>query len=465
MANKPISFNDVNSSTVGAQLMPYFYMKKALIDVKEKFLWSQLSNSLNMPKHMGKTIKGYVHYPLIDDRNLNDQGIDAAGKSTNMLVVIDIADNKSGYARKRVRGHGANAGAALTDAKKRFEEYCKENRIWNTSYDDTKTQLEAKGWVITEHSAVPDFGNFWGSSKDIGVIQGRYPALSEQGGRVNRVGWTRLTREATMNHFGFFMEYTRDSMNFDTEADLYQNITNSALEAASEVYEKMIQIDLLNGAGVTIYGGDATATSELNEASTLTYNMLVRLEKILNDTNCPKNTTLIKGSSLVDTRTIAAARYIYIGSELKPTLYAMKDMHDRPAFVPVHQYADAGNIAKGEIGSIGGFRFIEVPDMVHWGGAGGDATGHETFYHTNGKFDVFPAIVVGSGAFTTIGFQGGGNGSSKFEVISKKPGRETAGFEDPYGTKGFWSIQWWYGTLINRPEHIAVIKLTAPALI
>lgn len=462
--NNPISYNTGKDSSVGTQLIDFHYLKKALIDKKNKFVWSQLSDSISMPKHSGKTIRRYKHLPILDDRNINDQGIDATGASTKQSVTISIVDNKN-WVKKHVVGYGTDATEALNNAKKRAEEYFKQLNIFTINYASTKAALEAKGYIITEHEAVPDYGNLYGSSKDIGTIVGKYPALSEQGGRVNRVGWTRQTQEATMSDFGFFMEYTEDSMNFDTEADLYQTITDSALEAASEVYEKMLQVDLLNGAGVVLYGGAATSTEELDKDSTLTYNMLVKLEKILNDTNCPKSTTIIKGSNLTDTRTIPAARYIYIGSELKPTLLAMKDLHDRPAFIPVHQYADATNIAEGEIGSIGGFRFIEVPDMLHWAGAGASAVGNESYYFTDDKFDVFPAIVVGDKSFTTIGFQSGGNGTSKFKVLSKKPGIETAGYADPYGKKGFWSIQWWYGTMINRPEHIAVIKLTAPALI
>ena len=41
------------------------------------------------------------------------------------------------------------------------------------------------------------------------------------------------------------------------------------------------------------------------------------------------------------------------------------------------------------------------------------------------------------------------------------PGRETADRNDPYGETGFSSMKFWYGTLIKRPERIAVIKTVA----
>jgi len=52
-------------------------------------------------------------------------------------------------------------------------------------------------------------GNLYGSSKDIGTINGKMPMLSESGGRVNRVGFKRKELEGTLEKFGFFDEYTQ----------------------------------------------------------------------------------------------------------------------------------------------------------------------------------------------------------------------------------------------------------------
>ena len=465
--NNPISYNTGgDTSGVGKQLVDYYYLRKALAEGKKRAVFTQLADTMYMPKHSGKTIKRYKHIPLLDDRNMNDQGIDATGASTKKSVTITVADNDN-YTKKYIVGYGDDNAKALKAAQDKAVDYFKMLSVFKTDYTTTKTALTTAGWTVTENSAVPVAGNLYGSSKDVGTIVGRYPALSEQGGRVNRVGWSRVTMEATINRFGFFEEYTKDSMDFDTEKDLYQTITSSALTAAQEVYEDMVQVDLLNGAGIRLYGGTATSDATLDSSATLTYPMLVKLDKLLDDTMCPKDTTLIAGSRMVDTRTIQAARYIYIGSELKASLLAMKDYHNRPAFVPVHQYANAGNIAEGEIGSVAGFRFIEAPKMLHWEGVGATVKSGDTvpYYQTGDKYDVFPALVVGSNSFTTIGFQSGGDGTSKFTVLNKKPGIETMGATDPYGLKGIWSIHWWYGTMIVRPEHIALIKLTAPAMI
>ncbi|MFC3615058.1 N4-gp56 family major capsid protein [Lutimaribacter marinistellae] len=132
------------------------------------------------PKHYGKTIKVYQYVPLLDDRNVNDQGIDATG-------------------------------AAIAN------------------------------------------GNLYGSSRDVGTITSRLPTLSETGGRVNRVGFKRLECEGSITKMGFFMEFTQESFDFDTDADLYGHLSREMVTGATQLTEAVLQVDLLNGAGVTVY--------------------------------------------------------------------------------------------------------------------------------------------------------------------------------------------------------------------
>ena len=445
------------------QLIPFYWQRKALIDLKKEQFFGQLADTTSMPKHFGKTIKRYHYIPLLDDRNINDQGIDATGQSVADEVTITITD-PAGDTRYVV-GNGANAAAALTDAKAKAVSLFKNIGTFDTNYATTVTAMTAANWSVVEGTAVNNGGNLYGSSKDVGTIVGKLPAISETGGRVNRVGFTRLTLEGTIDNFGFFDEYTEDSVQFDNDADLMQHISRETLRAANYIVEAQIQIDLLNGANVVYYGGDATSISELTgetgaTASVLDYETLVRVETILNNNLCPKDTTLISGSRMVDTRTIGAARYAYVGSELKMQLLKMKNFHNEAAFIPVQQYAEAGKTASGEIGSIGNYRFIENPNMFHWDGAGATVTNNSGYLESNGKYNVYPVLVVGSGSFTTIGFQTDGE-NTKFKILHKAPGNEMANRNDPYGKIGFYSIQWWYGTMILRPEWIACIKVVA----
>lgn len=445
------------------QLIPFYWQRKALIDLKKEQFFGQLADTTSMPKHFGKTIKRYHYIPLLDDRNINDQGIDATGQSVADEVTITISD-PAGDTRYAV-GNGANATAALTSAKAKAISLFKNIGTFTTDYATTVTAMRTAGWDVHEGTAVNNGGNLYGSSKDVGTIVGKLPAISETGGRVNRVGFTRLTLEGTIDNFGFFDEYTEDSVQFDNDADLMQHISRETLRAANYIVEAQIQIDLLNGANVVYYGGDATSLSELTgeanaTASVLDYETLVRVETILNNNLCPKDTTIISGSRMIDTRTIGAARYAYVGSELKMQLLKMKNFHNEAAFIPVQQYAEAGKIASGEIGSIGNYRFIENPNMFHWDGAGAPVANNGGYLESNGKYNVYPVLVVGSGSFTTIGFQTDGE-NTKFKILHKAPGNEMANRNDPYGKIGFYSIQWWYGTMILRPEWIACIKVVA----
>jgi N4-gp56 family major capsid protein len=323
-----------------------------------------------------------------------------------------------------------------------------------------------------------NYGNLYGSSKDVGTISGKIPALSESGGRVNRVGMKRIELEGTLEKFGFFTEYTQDSLNFDTDEELLMHLTQEVVKAANELTEDQLQIDLLNAAGVVRYTGSATSTATLqgndvaspfasdNTNDAVTYDDLVKLGIELDNNRTPKNTTLIAGSRMVDTKVVNAARYIYIGSELLPSIMRMTDYHGNKAFIPVAQYASAGTVARGEVGAIDNFRFIVVPEMMHWEAAGATVTDPDgaNMYQfgndgTNYRFNVYPMLVLGEGSFTTVGFQTDGK-TVKFQTKHVKPG-DNHTTQDPYGETGFHSIKWFYGFMPLRTERIAVIKTIA----
>jgi N4-gp56 family major capsid protein len=188
----------------------------------------------------------------------------------------------------------------------------------------------------------------------------------------------------------------------------------------------------------------------------------MRLDQTLTDNRTPRQTTVITGSRLVDTKTIPSARVLFIGSELVPVVKGMRDLFDNPAFIPVQQYGDAGTILNGEIGTVDAFRIVQVPEMLHWADVGAAVTGaNEGYRNTGGNYNVYPMLCVGDDSFTTIGFQTDGK-TVKFSVLTKMPGRETADKTDPYGETGFSSIKWYYGILIKRPERIGLIKTVAP---
>ena len=197
-------------SSIGPQIRVDHYIKKALMEAKKEQYFSQLADTTAMPKNLGKTIKKFHYLPLLDDANLNDQGIDAAGATTTFSFTIvitrpDVSDTGSGYVSEYACGEGADAGAAQTAAEAMAEDIFKNLNVFTTDYATTKTALEAltPPWTIDDSgTAVPARGNLYGSSKDVGTINDKLPALSETGGRKNRVGHTRIELEGSFEKFG-----------------------------------------------------------------------------------------------------------------------------------------------------------------------------------------------------------------------------------------------------------------------
>lgn len=325
--------------------------------------------------------------------------------------------------------------------------------------------IDASGATISN-------GNLYGSSKDVGTITSKLPVLSENGGRVNRVGFTRLQREGSIANFGFFTEFTQDSLDFDSDDGLKDHLSRELMNGAVQLTEAALQADLLAAPGVIQYAGAATSNGTMTAevaglvpASIVVYEDFTRLDQLLTDNRTPKHTKVITGSRLIDTKTLPAARVMFCGSEVLPLLRGMKDQFQEKAFIAVQHYGDAGTILNGEVGTIDQFRIVIVPEMLHWAGVGAVVGTNPGYQSTTAggqdRYDVFPMLVLGDDSWTTIGFQTDGK-SVKFNVLTKMPGAQTADRNDPYGKTGFSSISWWYGILIKRPERIGLIKTVAP---
>jgi N4-gp56 family major capsid protein len=473
--------NQVNATR--GQLQAFFWLKKAIITARKEQFFSQLASTIGMPKHFGKEIKVFEYVPLLDERNINDQGIDAAGAVidsgtwvlTFPALTMQVLDAQAANVKARIEvsdinvdittGDGA-AGATytavvldaltgtFTTAQKAFIDALalKYNTAGATS---------AMGDILERQNS----GNLYGSSKDIGTITGKIPTLGEGGGRVNRVGFTRLQRTGSLSKFGFFHEFDKESLDFDTDDELMEHLSTELMNGAVQLTEAVLQKDLLAAAATIIYAGAATGngtiTGETGSVTVVDYSDLMRLSQTLTDNRTPKQTKIITGSRLVDTKTIPAGRVMFIGSELVPVIKGMKDLFEERAFIPVQMYADAGTVLNGEIGTVDEFRIVVVPEMLHWTDGAAHTDGGDGYRVTGAKYNVYPMLVIGDDSFTTIGFQTDGK-SAKFSVITKMPGNETADRNDPYGEQGFSSIKWYYGILVKRSERIGMIKTVAP---
>ena len=175
----PNIYNDPaggSESSVGPQIRTDFYKRKALVEAAKEMYFGQLADVTNMPKNFGKTIKMYHYLPILDDRNVSDQGIDASGVSlaanfvantTIVSATIELlapaADGGDAY---YVRGDstGANFNAARDAAQDQAQ-----NNAWawaiqqgysdgsEANYAAFVVAIELLGWDITELNTADDF--------------------------------------------------------------------------------------------------------------------------------------------------------------------------------------------------------------------------------------------------------------------------------------------------------------------
>lgn len=393
-------------SDIGAQEVVKYLNRKAIIEAVKYSHFSKLSSVQNQPAGYGKTFTKYRYYPLLSDLNQNLQGIDAAG-------------------------------AVLTGAG----------------------------------GGNPGYGNLYGSSRDFGLVTAKIPYVSEGADRVNRVGITRTSVSAALTRVGFFADWTDESTQFDSDLQMRAHFTDELVKGAEQLKEALLQLDLVNGAGVIRYAGTATSlatvTAEGAGAAIIDYNDVIRLSIALDTNRAPKRFTILKGSTLTDTATVNGARALFIPPELITTFMEMKNSNNTEMFVPVEKYASQTTILEGEIGAVAGFRVIVHQEMLkHSGSAtgpiGAAVTSNPGYYATSGRYDVFNCLAVCAESFTSIGFQTNSPESPKFNLVIKAPGPDMVTLDNPYGNKGVASIQFYYGTLIERADWIGLLRGVAP---
>lgn len=405
--NAPTQTPGGTASDIGAQEVVKYLNRKAIIEAVKYSHFSKLSSVMNQPAGYGKTFTKYRYYPLLSDLNTNLQGIDANG-----VTLIGA-------------GSATNAG----------------------------------------------YGNLYGSSRDFGTVTGKIPYVAEGADRVNRVGITRTSVSATLTRVGFFADWTDESTQFDSDLQMRAHFTDELVKGAEQLKEALLQLDLVNGAGVIRYAGTATSLETVSGegagAAVIDYDDVIRLSIALDVNRAPKRFTILKGSTLQDTATVNGSRALFIPPELITTFMAMKNSNNTEMFIPVEKYASQTTILEGEIGAVGGFRVIVHQEMLKHSGSATGPVGASVgtnpgFYATGGRYDVFNCLAVCAESFTSIGFQTNSPEAPKFNLVIKAPGPDMVTLDNPYGNKGVASIQFYYATLIERSDWIGLLRGVAP---
>ena len=294
-------------------------------------------------------------------------------------------------------------------------------------------------------------------------------SLAEGAGAVNKRSLQKITVETSFARYGEMIDYT-DEVDLFSEDYIQVKYREELGELANSRMEDLIQLDML-GTGTVLYSGTATskgtigdsiATDGSEDANWLvSYDLIRKAVRKLVRNRAKKNTTIVTGSTKIDTRTIAASYYAIIDADVKTDLENITrgtSYEKHYAYVPFHKYGDATKAAEGEVGSMYEVRFIESESAVVYAGKGATVpagyTGSLAYTGTIGtdaKFDVHAILFPTENAFATVGLKGQG----KIKFNAQDPSKVE--LINPYGTQGFFSYNFWYAGLILEEEKLLAV--------
>jgi len=441
-------FNQGKFSTtdIDEQYNDKFWSKGAIRESQRKRTFTQLGDRLTQPKHYGDEIVKERALPILHPMNQLDGGVDAT--TATLLQAVFYAYNAA----------GALVGTF-------------ETRDYATAaLAETAATTAAGAGGSVRNGA----GSLYNGDADYAVVTGSFPSLSEEGGNVNGVNTKSITVRGNVKEFGAHMKFTQRAIDMDSRVGILAQKTKDLGELKGDTYEAQIQADLIAASELNRVFAGTTATSlkTCNQDAVLTFADLRLMEQELKRLLVPRDTKIITGSKKIGTKVVQKAFYVYVGQELYPVLQDMEHQ-GKSMWEPLESYKDAAgsNVAEGEIGRIGGFRFIEVANMLKYAGKGATDSGAADADNVSGwqaskipfgdtdagqeGFDIFPILFVGSDSFATVGFEGD---SSKIKTAMPKADAHL----DPFGKNGSMSISWYFGTLIYKSERIRQLCCTAP---
>ena len=321
-----------------------------------------------------------------------------------------------------------------------------------------------------------DFGTLgYMSSRDIDKLTGELAAstLAEGSGPANHKTIEKITVEATLARYGHMIEYS-DEVELFSEDVMQVRYREELGEFANSVYEDLVQLDML-ATPTVMFAGAAAALTDIGDGTDVdgaedaewrvSYDLVRKAVQKLTRNRAKKNTSIVTGSTKVATQPIAAAFYAIIGPEVKYDLENLtrgSGESEEFAYVPVHKYASASQVAQGEVGAMHDVRFIESERAVVYRAQGGEVpagyTGDLLYSEDSSnveRFDLFPILFPTQDAFATVGLRGEG----KIKFNAKAPSDVSLG--NPYGTKGFFSYNFFYAGLLLEPEKMLKVLVAA----
>jgi len=356
---------------------------------------------------------------------------------------------------------------------------------WLHIYDREQTDGEfaAKGYLSAR--------NVIDVSSGLASTDGTGASLTEGAGATNKRSIKKITIDTAFSRYGEMIDYT-DEVDMFSEDMIQVHYREELGMLANRRSEDLIQLDMLSTTTVMLSGSAAsmsTVGSDVTEAdgteddlSSVSYDLMRKGVRKLVRNRAKKTTSIVTGSTKIDTRTVNKAFYAIIGPEVKYDLENLtrgSTYETEYVYIPAYKYADATNLAEGEVGAMNDVRFIESESQLVYRGAGDvvpasyagslanttlDATaasalnsftGTSDYSNAEVRFDVFPILFPTEGSFATVGLKG--NGKIKFN--SQAPSKIE--LSNPFGTTGFFSYNMWYAGIILREERLMKMLVAA----
>lgn len=444
----------VTSTTIDRQFTDEF-VTKAVVEVpKRKRIFSVRADRFTMPKNNGDKLSREVSYGMLDKRVLIDGNVDA-NTATILQDVWYVVPRGS---------KDITSATAIFDTKDYFA--TGSYATWELARAAAKAAAIADAG--TGEEVVSGSGGIVNGEAAYAATEGPLVAMPETGGVINLLNHYSKMVSANITFHGIGHKFSMRSVDLDSRTGLIARKIQYMADAVQDLKEMQVRRDLLAASHVNSIICNAPenpgtdTVSEIDGLDVLTYQALEVLEQYLLKNDVPMDTEILTGVDLVDTKTVSDAWIMYVNSEVLPTLRAMKGPGDTLVWVPKEQYAAGTELVDGEVGKIGSFRFVAVKDMEREYGAGvavggvddkANAATQASAYQTNGKYDVFTAMVIGDDSFTITGF-GGNNTSAKYIAPTADV------HNDMHAQMAGIAANWSYGMLVYRPERICSLRFS-----
>lgn len=457
-------FNEggVTSTDIEREFRPEM-VSKAIVELpRRKVFFSKHNNYESMMENHGNTLTKIVHVPVLHKNNVSDANIDA--KTASIL--------KNVY--KRVV-----TATGVVSAEYNAETYLLKDG--SNTIDEARADAKAAATadLVAGEKLFSSAGAILGGTSSYALVSGDIAPLPEEGGVVNLINATNKLVSASVTKHGTGLKYTVESVKKGSLVRTIARHIGDVSRSVGEMKELQSMVNCVTAASEnSIIASDDESTitmSQMNALDVVDYDTLTAFEQELQAADVPMQTTLITGTSNVDTMIVDDTYIVYIGRELVPTIRKMTGPDGNIAFVPLAKYKSGldRKSLDGELGVVGAFTFCVDPDLLAYRGAGVEkgsvddngTAAEQSNRHTTGRldaaagtvknyYDAFPMVVVGDDSFVETGFSY--DNTSARHIMPKADV-----YNDMHAEVGGVSAKWNYGFLAYRPERIRSIMTLA----